>query len=80
MKERFEKVKIIENNYKELNTNEQSYPIRYTCPYCDSVFEYEKSDIEYRQEWRPFGPEYEPAYDYINCPCCNREIVLKEYD
>ena len=38
-------MKIIENNYKGLNTNEQAYPIRYTCPYCDSVFEYENVEI-----------------------------------
>lgn len=76
-------MKVLKNNYKPLESKfdyTPNYPIKHVCQYCKSEFEYDKDDIKYRPEWKPFGNEYEPAYDYIICPCCNREIALKTYN
>ena len=58
--------KIITQGYKRL-----------TCNYCNSVIEYEQSEVKSGK----FNMDYLGDYDikeYIKCPSCNHKITTKD--
>jgi DNA-directed RNA polymerase subunit RPC12/RpoP len=55
-------MKIIQNNYiKENEVSEE-----YICEECNSVFEYNDSDIWVDSK----------NYEYVTCPCCNHSCIV----
>ena len=55
-------MKIIQNNY----TKENEVSEEYICEECNSVFEYNDSDIWVDSK----------NYEYVTCPCCNHSCIV----
>lgn len=56
-------MRVIENNYKKPEKDRSKETNRIACDHCDSVFEYDESDVH-------IG-----AYGcaFVTCPCCGKE-------
>lgn len=43
------------------------------CYYCDTEFEYDKSDVE--TQWNSMSRSHQRV---VTCPCCNRPLLHKD--
>lgn len=59
-------MKVIENNHVPKET------WKIVCPYCNSVLEYEKSDVIIKESYFFY-------LHYITCPCCSKSVDVKHW-
>ena len=73
-------MKILEDNAKRGKLLKGSLKVR--CPYCDSLLLIEEGDCEKRYNWgyNNNGERIKYYYYVIECPCCEEEINLNNYE
>lgn len=59
-------MKILENNFNEVKT------WKIVCPSCNSVLEYEKSDVIIHESHFFY-------LHYIKCPCCGKSVDVAHW-
>ena len=73
-------MKIIEDNARRGKSIK--VPLKYRCPYCNSLLLIEEGDCEKRYDWEYNNDGERKKYSYyvIKCPCCEEESNLNSYE
>ena len=73
-------MKIIEDNARRGKSIK--VPLKYRCPYCNSLLLIENGDYRKRYDWAYTmnGGRKRCYYYVVDCPCCEEEFILRDYE
>lgn len=74
-------MKILED--KAMLSKSVEIPSKVRCPHCDSFLLIEKEeDYRKRYNWTytSYGKPKKCYYYVVDCPCCEEEFILKDYE
>lgn len=73
-------MKILED--KAIRGKSIKLPLKYRCPYCDSLLLIEKGDCgkEYHWAYTSDGGRKRYYHYIVCCPCCKKTFELRDYE
>lgn len=74
-------MKILED--KAMLSKSVETPLKIKCPHCNSLLLIEKEeDYRKRYNWThtSYGKPKKCYYYVVDCPCCEEEFILKDYE
>lgn len=73
-------MKILEN--KAMLSKSVETPLKIRCPHCNSLLLIEEGDYRKRYNWTYTicGKPKKCYYYVVNCPCCEEEFKIENYE